>query len=97
MSKKKDVKAKKDLYKDVKTAAAGLVKIQKKMEKAGVFSNDREILQCNKCGLKEDLTFEGMLITYFGEFDDDDTGMRFKKSKDGKCYICPNCDNKLKA
>ncbi len=46
--------------------AAGRLREAKEQARAlGMFTDDRELLACPVCGLLEDVTVEGMLITYF--------------------------------
>jgi hypothetical protein len=40
-------------------------------------TNDRELLECPRCGLPEDVTSTGLLITCCGATFGEDTGMRF--------------------
>ena len=62
----------------------------------GIFTGERDILECQNCGLKEDVTFEGLLVTYFGEEVGKDTGLRFIETEDEHIFICPNCGAKVK-
>lgn len=67
-----------------------LAAVQKQAKALGLFTNDRELLECPHCGLMEDVTINGLLITYrqpdFGQ----DTGLRFKKVKK-LTFRCPSC------
>jgi transcription elongation factor Elf1 len=57
----------------------------------GLFTNDRELLVCTSCGLHEDVTIEGMLITHDCEsLDVSDSGLRFTELQDGN-FSCPRC------
>jgi hypothetical protein len=57
----------------------------------GIFTDDRELLACSACGLLEDVTIEGVLITYLkGGSQQNDSGLRFKEVE-GMCFICPAC------
>ena len=38
-----------------------------KAEALGIFSGDRELLECPNCGLKEDVLIYGRLVTYKGD------------------------------
>jgi hypothetical protein len=51
---------------------------------------DRDLLQCPRCGLLEDVGCYGLLMTYFSGKPPVDSGLRFRKDKRGR-YICPNC------
>lgn len=72
--------------------AAGRLREAKEQARAlGMFTDDRELLACPACGLLEDVTVEGMLITYFKDSpQQEDSGLRFKES-DGTCFKCPAC------
>ncbi len=56
----------------------------------GGFDNSRELLRCPACGLFEDVTVEGMLITAESEYPSADTGLRFVKVNDDE-WKCPDC------
>ena len=43
--------------------AAQLVGLRKRTKALGVFANDRELMRCPRCGLLEDVTSTGLLIT----------------------------------
>lgn len=75
--------------------AKRLAELQEQAKALGLFTNDRELLDCQNCGLKEDVTFDGRLITYFGEPSGNDTGQRFKETEKDKIYICPNCGKEV--
>lgn len=61
----------------------------------GLFANDRELLVCPSCGLQEDVTIEGMLITHdFESPDASDSGLRFTERQDGH-FSCPRCSAKI--
>jgi hypothetical protein len=62
-----------DLYK----LAAELQALKKQAKALGMFTNDREFLECPSCGLKESVTFENTLYTYRDDAFDVDTGLRF--------------------
>ena len=81
----------KELKEKILEAAKALAELQKQAKALGLFTNDRELLECPACGLKEDVAFSGLLITYFGEPSGNDTGLRFKETENDKIYICPNC------
>ena len=61
----------------------------------GIFTADRELLECPKCGLLEDVAFDGTLMTYReNEAALIDTGLRFNESDPGK-FICPSCGSEV--
>lgn len=39
-------------------------KLRSQAKDLGIFTDDRELLECNECGLVEDVTANGMLMTY---------------------------------
>ena len=69
--------------------------IEKKAEALGLFLNDRELLECPCCGLFEDVTIQGILLTarkvtappiY--------TGLRFQEVSQNT-YQCPDCAQQI--
>ncbi len=57
----------------------------------GLFTNGRELLACPSCGLQEDVTIEGVLITHdFESLDVSDSGLRLTERQDGH-FSCPRC------
>jgi hypothetical protein len=76
---------------EILEAAKRIAELQEQAKALGLFTNDRELLECPACGLKEDVAFSGLLITYFGEPSGNDTGLRFKETEKDKIYVCPNC------
>ncbi|MBC8431753.1 MAG: hypothetical protein H8D96_07510 [Desulfobacterales bacterium] len=59
-------------------------------QESGLFLNDRELLNCEHCGLQEDVDITGRLITYKSGEAVFDSGMRFEKGEGGT-YVCPIC------
>lgn len=79
------------LLADIRGLAAEMVHIKKQMRATGLFCDDRELLECPACGLQEDVTFEGVLITYNRRSRAHrDTGLRFKELSDDR-FRCPAC------
>jgi ribosomal protein S27AE len=56
----------------------------------GMFAGDRELVACPRCGLTEDVSFTGLLITSRTSALGEDTGLRFEEIKAGK-FRCPKC------
>ena len=81
-----------DLYK----IATRLQAIKKQAREFGMFTDDRELLECPACGLKEDVTGEGFLCTYRDYAMDADTGLRFPEPDDDGVSTCPGCGGKVK-
>lgn len=68
-----------------------LHRIKLQAEALGIFTEDRELLTCPKCGLQEDVQADGRLITSDkGTQDFSDSGLRFTDAGDGR-YCCPRC------
>lgn len=63
---------------------------QKQAEALGMFTHDRELLRCDGCGLMEDVSHTGMLITCRDPDLGTDTGLRFVKEAEGS-FRCPSC------
>ena len=81
---------------DLKPLVRRLVKVKKQAEAIGLFTHDRELLECT-CGLIEDVAFDGSLLTYHkNDLAFKDTGLRFIKVNENT-FCCPVCKTKLKA
>ena len=81
---------------DLKPLVRRLVKVRKQAEAIGLFTNDRELLECT-CGLIEDVAFDGRLFTYHkNDHAFKDTGLNFIKVNENT-FCCPVCETKLKA
>ena len=62
----------------LRALARQLVQIKQQAAALGLFTDDRELLECPSCGFLEDVTFEGFLITYQKDGKDQrDSGLRF--------------------
>jgi transcriptional regulator with XRE-family HTH domain len=70
---------------------ADLVALQSRARKLGVFPGDRELLECPKCGLMEDVACGGLLFTCRPRSLNEDTGLRFRDLGKGR-YRCPSCN-----
>jgi len=84
-----------DIIKDVSRFASSIKKLEAQAKKLGIFTNDRELLEC-KCGLWEDVASDGRLITYKKRDKVEDTGLRFRKTAGNK-YVCPVCKSVVTA
>ena len=83
-------------FNEIYKLAEALQAIKKQAKALGMFTNDREFLQCPSCGLKESVTFENILCTYRDDAFDDDTGLLFPEpDEDGKS-VCPGCGAAVK-
>jgi predicted RNA-binding Zn-ribbon protein involved in translation (DUF1610 family) len=88
---KKRNKHNQGLSRNLARLAEDLVRIKKQAANLGVFTNDRELLECPKCGLMEDVTHNGFLITHKRiRRNAKDSGLRFKEV-DGTTFRCPSC------
>jgi hypothetical protein len=77
--------------------ARELVRIKKRAEAMGLFTHDRELLECCGCDLAEDVAFDGRFMTYHRKSEDySDTGLRFERLND-TTFRCPICKTRLKA
>ncbi len=71
--------------------AQKLSELHEKARELGLFTTDRELLTCMSCGLLEDVTVDGFLITHDGEHSEVvDSGLRFNEMQDGR-FSCPRC------
>ncbi len=69
-----------------------IVKLKEEAKKLGIFTDDRELIECPKCGLMEDVAIGGRLFTVFKNAPNKDTGLEFKElGKEGNRLSCPNC------
>ncbi len=67
-----------------------IVKLKEKAKKLGMFTDDRELIECPECGLMEDVDINGRLFTVFKKSPYKDTGLKFKEMKNSR-FRCPNC------
>lgn len=74
--------------------ASELKDLQSKAAALGMFDNSRELVRCPKCGLEEDVTSEGLLITTKPDYHGLDTGLRFAEKPAGT-FRCPVCKTKF--
>ena len=85
-------------YSDIQSLAQEITEIKKQADELGLFTHERDLLECKFCGLMEDVTFEGFLITYFNKEDIEyhkmkDSGKRFIETNDLNIFLCPECGN----
>jgi uncharacterized C2H2 Zn-finger protein len=77
--------------------ARKLKKVQAAARKLGLFVEDRELLTCPRCGLEEDVAFDGRLFVTVPGNRRCDTGLRFARvTKRGEWWRCPKCGSVLK-
>jgi hypothetical protein len=80
----------KALFPELRAIAKHVVALQAKARALGLFANDRELLECTRCGLQEDVACSGLLLTSYPESLGVDTGLRFKELGAGR-FRCPAC------
>jgi predicted RNA-binding Zn-ribbon protein involved in translation (DUF1610 family) len=74
-----------------------LAKVKAQARALGIFTDDRELLECPNCGLLEDMTAKGLLVTYLKDSVDlRDCGLRFCPV-DKTRFACPKCGTSIKA
>ena len=82
---------------DLAVLARQLEKVKQQAQALGIFTDNRELLECPFCGLLEDVTSEGLLITYHKEsVGMEDGGLRFIQVDDSS-FQCPKCGTRTKA
>lgn len=74
--------------------ASRLQQVKAEAARLGIFTDDRELVECSKCGLKEDVDVHGFLLTCFEDSLGKDTGLRFKEVADLE-FRCPKCRSKV--
>ena len=63
----------------------------------GIFTDDRELLECTNCGSLEDVMADGLLVTYPKDSVDlKDCGLRFRPV-DKTRFACPKCGTSVEA
>ena len=93
---KTEVAKQKALVEAIRPLAERLKRINQQAASQGVFTNDRELLACPECSLVEDVTSDGILITYDRRRNNlVDTGLRFVEIEES-IFRCPVCRTKLK-
>ena len=74
-----------------------LAKVKAQARMLGIFTDDRELLECPNCGLLEDVTAKGLLVIYPKDSVDlKDCGLRFSPVDDTS-FQCPSCGAKVQA
>ena len=78
-------------------AVRQLEQVKQQARALGIFTDDRELRECPSCGLLEDVTFEGLLVTYPKDSADlKDCGLRFRPVGRNS-FACPACGTRIKA
>ena len=72
-----------------------LHQIQVQAKALGIFTDERDLLTCPKCGLFEDVTYDGFLITSRTlSLPPLDTGLRFHEITPDT-FRCPSCQSEV--
>ena len=82
----------KQLVTGLSELASRLQQVKAEAARLGMFTDDRELVECSKCGLKEDVDVHGFLLTCYEGSLGKDTGLRFKEDTDSK-FSCPKCNS----
>lgn len=83
------------IYPELRRLVEALIKARAEAEKLGLFLYDREPLTCPKCGLREDVTFEGYLLVTRPGARERDTGLRFEANEKTLRARCPACKTRF--
>ena len=82
---------------DLLELARQFARVKQQARTLGIFTDDRELLECPNCGLLEDVTAEGLLVTYPKDSVDlKDCGLRFRPVDETR-FACPKCGTRIKA
>lgn len=76
------------LVQDIGSAILGIKDL---CRQHGIFDGLRELLECRNCGLKEDVAFDGRLMSYREGAEGVDAGLRFPEPDSEGCSRCPVC------
>ncbi len=83
------------LSKNLLSAIKELGLVRNQASALGIFTHDRDLLGCLECGLIEDVTYDGLLITYHPRDKNVvDSGLRFEEIGEG-VFRCPVCREKV--
>ena len=86
------------LAKSLRPMIEQVVALKKTMKSVGLFTDDRELLECPKCGLHEDVALGGRLIVTRRNNRKRDSGLRFKElDQREEWFACPGCNCRIKA
>jgi len=81
---------------DLDELAVELQAMRKQAQALGIFTHDRELLECPVCGLKENVAFDGTLFTCRGAALEADTGLLFPEPDAAGVSCCPGCGEEVK-
>jgi len=80
---------------ELRRLVAHLDVVRKQAKALGLFTNERELLECPGCGLMEDVTADGILITCREPDLGKDTGLRFA-ALNQHAFRCPACGRSVR-
>ena len=80
-----------DLVDRIEPLVEQLQELKAQAASLGLFTDDRELLNCPGCGLRENVMMGGNLITYFEPNSSSDTGLRFAETEVVGEFLCPSC------
>lgn len=80
-----------DLVAKLEPLVQKLQELKQQAAALGIFTNDRELLRCPRCGLGEDVAAGGYLMTYREPDFARDTGLRFVETDTPGSFRCPSC------
>lgn len=81
---RRDKSGKKDGTDGLIAAVRQLEQAKEQARALGIFTDDRELLECPNCGLLEDVAAEGLLVTYPNTSEEvNDSGLRFIPADSG--------------
>lgn len=79
------------LDRELRALAGELARLHQRAAALGVFTQNRELLQCPACGLLEDVLIGGELITYWKDVAVPiDSGLRFSEVSES-AFVCSSC------
>ncbi len=64
-------------------------------QELGLFVEDRELLECDRCGLVEDVAIDGVWLVYRAGQPAVDSGLRFLELDNG-VFRCPSCGAEIR-
>jgi rubredoxin len=83
------------LHSDIRKLARQITTLRKRAAALGLFTEERDLLRCPKCGLQEDVDCTGRLLTYSKGRKANDTGLRFRLVNQ-HAWLCPRCGAKIR-
>ena len=91
------MKSKSQFNSEIFKLAGRLVTLKKKAASLGLFTGDRELLSCPRCGLEEDVEAGGRLIVRWS-VEKTDTRLRFEPlGRSKRFFRCPACRSRIRA